>query len=583
MAKKSRRRKKKPLTPQQLEARKFKLLQRQFGKQVTTLFTRCGFKEVKSEGIQLDYAGQKGEIDRIFVLGRIIVFVEETCSESSANIKPHITKKLVFHAETKSSEAGFIAYLDEKIPGFKDARDKSAEPNDCKVSFVYAPRFNFEDSDQSQFKAVKFLHFQFLRYFLHLTKVIGKTARFELLKFLGFTKEDTVSNPGKSKKEYDGFVLPESPSGMPEGYRIVTFYIDPETLLGLSYALRRDSWQDSSPVYQRMLIPAKIRKMRAFLANHGHVYINNIVVSLPQETELRKDNKVLDKHHIKKATSVTVCLPDEFNTIGLIDGQHRVFSYHEGTDSNESKIAPRRVKQQLLVSGLIFPDGTSVDDRGKREADLFLEINETQSKAKAELKQAIATMIDPYSNIAIAKQIVSELAKSGPLAGLLQDHAFGEGTIKTSSIVSYALRYIVLLDDPSPADSFAASWDAEKIAKLRKRKDKDALREYIKFCAAHLSQFIGAFKATVVPNEMWTPDKKESRALSVTMLNGLIFCFRKILANGQLGDFKSYQKGFQAGTAKLNLNFKPKSFGYKSSHWKSLGEKVYADCFATSK
>lgn len=50
-------------------------------------------------------------------------------------------------------------------------------------------------------------------------------------------------------------------------------------------------------------------------------------------------------------------LPDEMNSICIIDGQHRVYAHYEGeeNDPDEIEIANLRRKLHLLVTGLVFP------------------------------------------------------------------------------------------------------------------------------------------------------------------------------------------------------------------------------------
>jgi hypothetical protein len=99
-------------------------------------------------------------------------------------------------------------------------------------------------------------------------------------------------------------------------------------------------------------------------------------------------------------------LPYEYNSIGLIDGQHRVFSYYEG-GRDEAKISVLRVQQNLLVTGVIYPSNISRAERSKFEATLFLEINATQTNAKSDLKQAIGVLLQPFSQDSIARRIVN--------------------------------------------------------------------------------------------------------------------------------------------------------------------------------
>ena len=126
-----------------------------------------------------------------------------------------------------------------------------------------------------------------------------------------------------------------------------------------------------------MLIKEKIKGMRKYLASEKRAFVNNVIVSLPRDTRLLDDKgQTISPSRITRTTPVTISLPQRFDSIGLIDGQHRVFAYHEGNDDAEPIIKLKRVKQQLLVTGIVFPN--AIDDLAKAEfeARLFLEIND---------------------------------------------------------------------------------------------------------------------------------------------------------------------------------------------------------------
>ena len=264
-----------------------------------------------------------------------------------------------------------------------------------------------------------------------------------------------------------------------------------------------------------------------------------------------------------------------FNNIGIIDGQHRVFAYHEGTDVHERKIAQKRAKQLLLATGIIYPEGVSEDQQRKFEAELFLEINDKQSKSRADLRQAIQTIVEPFSAVAIAKAVINELSRSSVLRGLLDDHYFGEGTIKTSSIVSYGLRHIVAFEGSS---SLFELWGDSDKSELKNRSDSTLLRKYALFCATELGRLLSAFKITILTKGLWTTDQKRSRALTTTSINGLIFLFRILIQKRETGTLEYYQ----GRLAKMSVDFAYGKFRYKSSNWKALGEKLYDECFATT-
>ena len=76
---------------------------------------------------------------------------------------------------------------------------------------------------------------------------------------------------------------------------------------------------------------------------------------------------------------------------------------------------------------------------------------------------------------------------------------------------------------------------------------------------------------------MWTTDKKVSRVLTATTITGLIQCIRVLIENNKMSDFNHYDTGFKKLSGKVN--FTPRKFTYKSSHWKDLGDKIYQTCF----
>jgi len=571
MAKK-RRRKKKILTPEQ----QLKVDQRKLKKGVADIFGRVGFNRIETEHTKVEFGGGSSDFDQLFVGDGCIVLVEETAAAKSRDIRDHINKKVLFYQKLWSKERAFLAHLAKVFPQIGQAIPEGASISTFKLRVVYALRYPFEKENKPEFENIIFLRYEYLKHFLHLTKTIGRSSRFEIYKFLRLELRDVQPDDRVCDYKFDGFVLPESRSGFGDDFKIVTFYMDPASLIELGYSLRRDSWMDAEGLYQRILSPKKIRKMRAYLKNEGHVYVNNIIVGLPHDVQITDPNGAkINLEGLARVAVVKVVLPDRFNSIGLIDGQHRVYSYHEGKDSFEHYIGPKRKKQQLLVTGLIFPSTLSEAERLKREAKIFLEINAEQTSAKSELKQAIATIVSPFSSVAIAKSVISYMAKKGPLAGELHDHFYDEGLIKTASIISYGLKYLVDATDPTNPQSFISKWNRAKASKLVNEPDLSLREEYIAFCSEHLNRILGGFLANV-PNEFRTAKNPDGRALSVTMLNGLLYCTRRLLQENRLEvETTEYINAFSSH----GLNFARGHFGFKSSQWKSLGDRLAKNCF----
>lgn len=545
---------------------------KKFRVDINTVFTNATFKQVPTRDTQLTIAGRQGDIDSFFVYENVLVLVEDTTAK--INIKDHISKSSSFFGHIAEHPDEALRVLSSKFPKFGDMRAGSGfDDAEYRWAFVYCSFHPFDREYESRYPNLKFLRYASLQYFLSLSKTIKGSIRFEILRFLGLKMSDIGNQQsGQDKREYTALVLSESPSGFPPGHKIVTFLVEPQTLLEQAYVLRRDGWEDSECLYQRLLVKAKIQKMREYLASEGRVFVNNIIATLPDDTRfLDGEGKQIEHDKLTPKKTIKVELLRNFGSIGLVDGQHRVFAYHEGKDKLDQDIELLRKKQHLLVTGIVYPLGYNPLNKTQFEAKLFLEINDKQTRAKGDLKQAIQTIIEPFSDVAIAKRVVSNLSASGPLCGDLEEHFFERGKIKTTSIVSYALRYLVAIDG---ADSLYQVWPHIKKEKLKKRMNKTLLDEYVKFCTDHLSGFIAGFKRSISP-VLWVTNRKVSRALTTTTINGLIFCLRHVIQEGKTGDPISYYKAFQ----KCTVDFSPEKFMYRSSRWRALGKILYDECF----
>ena len=309
--------------------------------------------------------------------------------------------------------------------------------------------------------------------------------------------------------------------------------------------------------------------MRKYLAEIERVFINNIIVTLPSDTKIKKDN---DENETEggKPRKVIIEIPNAFNSVGVVDGQHRVFSYHEGNDIYEIAIKKLRQRQNLLLTGIIYPGNIPDTEKRKFEARLFLEINDKQSRARSDLKQAIELIVNPYSTLAISKAIISRLSKDGPLAAHLEEHFFDVGKVKTSSIVSYGLQPLVKLKG---GDTLMKLWEHPNKDKLINAKNDSLLEEYVAYCTNEVKKIVVGFKMNI-PDERWVVDKNKgsNSVLTPTIINGLINCLRILVTESRTMEITSYKQKFY-GVDKFRFS------SYKSSQWKALGEALYKKYF----
>lgn len=573
MRKQARKRRRAKLSPSERQRVR---AERQFKNNIRTVFVNSGFEHIPTRDTTLEVGGAKGDIDALFLHENVLAIVEDT-TLSSSSIGDHLRKKAEFFGRLSAAQPDLFQVLRSTFPRFDEylRENRKYDVAEYVVRFVYCSRNTVDESYRTRYEpAVTVLSFSHLQYFLNLSKTIKRSCKYELLKFLAVELTDLGPvRSGSDTTSYRALLLPEIPSGFPEGHKLVSFLVDPGTLLERAYVLRADSWRDQEALYQRLLVRGKIASMRSYLVSEKRVFVNNIIVTLPNDTEYRTEDDRPLRSATAAITPVKLVIPKRFNAIGIIDGQHRVFAYHEGDDKYEREIAVFRERQHLLVTGIVYPSSISAAQAAEFEAKLFLEINDKQKRVRGDLKQAIERIVHPYSAVAVAKSVIERMAATGPLAEFLQVHFFDTGKIKTASIVSYGLRHIVALNAEV---SLFREWPGPNKQAVRAKRNKSALNEYIQYSATQLNLLVAGFKAAI-PSELWTTNLKESRALTTTTINGLIFCMRLLLENGELRDsMASYRSAF----TRTNIDFRPEGFEYRSSHWRDLGRRLYDECFA---
>lgn len=414
------------------------------------------------------------------------------------------------------------------------------------------------------------MDYSVVRYFKLLARTVKRSSRNEVLAFLGieygdFGNRAVMSNP-PAREPFPGSVLPEAHSNFPKGYKVVSFYIDPAALLSRAYVLRRDGWKERSGLYQRMIIRAKLESVRRHLVEHKRVFVNNIIVTLPDSTKVLDDkDDTISPATITKTQAATISIPYDFNSVGLIDGQHRVFSYYEG-GANESVIAPLRIQQNLLATGIIYPAGVSPEEKTRFEAALFLEINSNQANAKSELKQAINQIIRPFTVDSIAREVLDALNDgTGALADKFARHYFETQAIKTTSVVSYGLRPLVR---PAPPGPIFGRWVDEAKDTFIAAEDDAARKRYVGHCASQIGIFFSAAKSQV-PAERWTIDRKvPNRLLTPTFINGLVGAMRQAVEANVAIEFDSLRNAFD-GLDEFPFE------NYKSSRYTVMSSDIY--------
>lgn len=593
MGKKKGRKKKvaKKLSPQEKEQLKE---QRAQVKEITTLLNNIGFVNIPGiVGKEIVYDGRTTEIDDIFVYENILLVTEYTIGDPWT----HLQKKKIFYDKIKDDKRAFLDFLntEPKLKSFNTLYKSKIQPkytvNEIQVRILYASKKDIKQEHKELVEDVVFFDYHVVKYFLSLTKVIKRSSKYEFFDFLNIPFNKAAENIKSSAKgtsdKFSGHILPEEKSSFQEGYKIVSFYIDAESLLKRAYVLRQNGWKRIENVghYQRLLLSKKITGMRKYLVEKNRVFINNIITSIAidkiklydsENNELKlQANGQFKGSHSSDVTPAHIEINNESNIIGIIDGQHRTFAYHEGNDIYEKKISEHRKIQNLLVTGILFPTNETQEKRLKFEANLFLEINSNQSNASSQLKQEIELMINPMSSVAIAKRILLGLNRSGPLSNLIEQYWYEKGKLKTASIVSYGLRPLVKIEDVKAKDSIFAIWKNSEKGKLKIKDNEefDLLTKYIDYAVLKIRDILIAFKAKLSPEQWKTYSKSNVNGiLSVTFINGILNTLRLIIENDRVKSVDEYSAQLD-GIDKFNFK------KYKSSQYRKMGEDIYKKHF----
>ena len=565
---------KKVLTKEQKAAqRREKSRDRAFIRAHRRIFERAGFTRLQPvDGVHFTYQGIKSELDDIFVFENVIVIAEYTRS-AAGGLGSHAKGKVGIHNKITENRTDFLGFFKSQSPGVSDWFGSTPyTKKQIIIRQVYGSIDALEDHHQALFNGVTFMSRSERDYFAALTKSIKCSSRFELFEYLKIDPS-AVGESGNVLSNtqgdyYQSIILPEEQSHFPPGFRVVSFYVDPDAILRRCYVLRRNGWRDGLGLYQRLIIPNKISSIRSHLKEKKRVFANNVVITLPQATKFStNDGAALDYSVVSKPTPAILEIPKKANSIGIIDGQHRIFSYYQDNQPDVD-IDKFRVQQNLLATGIIYPVGMDEREREKFEAGLFLEINSTQAGANSDIIQAIWVLLDPFRPVSVARVIVNRLADTTPLKGHLARTSLDAGKIRTASIVAYGLQP---LTKRSGTDSLFHVWDNADAKKrfIKGIATENDLSAYINFAVGLLGNYLDAIRV-VVGNTKWRiADKDGDGILSVTTVNGFIILLRKLIEDGKVDSDKTMPKLDKLGAVQFKT-FKSSQYADLAAHMLKL-------------
>ena len=537
-----------------------KRIKRLFRNKIRNTFTVAGFKYWNTEGKHVKVDKRKVEIDFIFIYENFLFICEDTTT-GIKNIKDHIRNK----KEAFDQIDNKLSYFLDILSGYEGC---ILEKKEYSVKFLYFSyeELKFSNDEYSLFKPIIFINNSTLNYFHKMSKCIKRSIKYEIFRFLNLHDNDFMATTeGDIKTIKATIISPKTSTGIKSGIKMVSFMMSAETLMRNSYVARKDSWENSMYLYQRLIHEAKIKNIRKFLLEKGEAFYNNIIVALPDNVSFKDgENKDINLDDIRKHEVCTMCIPNEYNSICIIDGQHRVYAHYEGiqNDNEEKMISKLRKELHLLVTGLVFPEDMPLVEKTKIQSEIFLDINSNAKPVPQDVLLHISMLKNPLSDIGLARSIIESLNEEQIFLNKFGLSSLDKGKIKTASIIKFALRHLVSIEQDKDKKTLYSFWNGNK-EELVKMID-DSVRDYKQFCVKNLSCYFSAVRDCF--KDQW--NNPESKILSVISINGFIMAYHKLINKNGIQGFKDYNEMF----SKLNIDFSKENFPYTSSQYAKFSE-----------
>lgn len=489
--------------------------------------------------------------------------------------KQETAEAILKNNENKES---FLTFLNEKFPQQFD-KNEYGLPR-WKIFYLYfsKDKIDYDDMDMLRYDKLHFIDIGTYNYFLSMSKCIKKSFKYEILRFLGISYEEYGKiSPGQGSplpNREVSIIYPDDVTGLNNGVAIVSFMMSPDELIKTSYVLRKDNWEEKIGLYQRLVIEKRIKSVRKFIIETKRTFYNNIIVGLPDTVQIIDENgEIIDINELDRYKNCKMKMANGFNSISIIDGQHRVYAYYENDVNNEEELAVKalRGRLNLLVTGILFPKEWDDVKRRKFQSDIFIQINRNAKNVDKDLLIHIEATKDPYSSMSIARLTLEKMNKTEPFKNLFQLSLVEKAQIKVSSIIQFALSSLV---NPSyEANGLYKFWCIENDYATTTELDTEQLLEnYVIFCTNSLNKYFSAIKANY--KDQWNDPK--SLILKIISINGFIIAYHHTLdSTSGPQEFSFYKKIFENNI----IDFSRGNFPYSGSRYSQFATEIIEPIF----
>ena len=574
-----------------------------FQEKIISIFVNAGFLHLDTENEPFMLEGDNSiELDHIFVHDNILIECEDTIysyeykKTKGKEDRKSLAEKMKKHKQNKKRAADVLLQNKKEFIGLLKNRFKNFDPdgeyasNDYKLYFLYFDYMSDEATikDIEAYKPLLFISQATMDYFVTISSCIKKSFQYELFRFLGIKRQDYLpSGEGMVRQNLlSPIVYPERWTGYGEGIRVVTFMMQPKILLETACVLRKDSWDGKNDLYQRLITSKRINEVRDYLTEENTMFLNNIIVTMPEDISfLDKDNNTISIDDISDTEEqYQVVIPIEYNSMAIIDGQHRVYAFYEDikSDEIEKQIAVQRKKHCLLVTGIIYPKTKEWTDEKKRqfESKLFLSINLNSKQVDADTLILVQSILDPTSREGLSRKIIEDMNKKAPFENMFKMTKMSTAPISISSIVQYALVYLIDTNTKKdkkndPRKTLYYYWlkkEGKDVNYLISIDDRD---KYVKYCSRCLCEYFKGVNSHF--RTEW--DNPESKILRILGINSLIIAYREILPLTNGPQDAKYYETMMKGWKFQFINSESQAFNYSGSTYGKLAKEVIIPWF----
>ena len=309
--------------------------------------------------------------------------------------------RIYIECTTQQNDATKIKQWSSEVDDIRKYESGNSETEKKNVVFVYCNANSISDADRDKLnkKGIIYLNTAIIDYFIELRGQYSRLAYFQLISYL--CKGQQI----KSISQED-LKIPAIRTKYGKKTYAYLFGVHPSTLIPLSTVPHRklDYEDDLNHNYQRLIKKTKVNAIKKFIKQERGIFPTNIIISIESD---KHDFKTSGKA-INDIQHGTLSLPRHYQSVNVIDGQHRLFAY-DGLEEADKD----------LIYVVAF-DKMDLEEQIKT----FIDINEKQTKVSPSLLWDLyPSILDPNEDvkprISLLVKLLNENSESS-LNGLIK-------------------------------------------------------------------------------------------------------------------------------------------------------------------